>query len=137
MKQIIPFYKEIVFEKNISSIVSISLEHNEKILEGEISGDFILHGQFKSHNDTTELDEFKYKLPFTAILPEDVDLNSIKVDIMDFNYEQIDENVLRVDIDFSIEGKEAERSVDVLDYLEDDNEIIDASIDAALIVRNE
>jgi len=121
MKQIVPFYKEIVFEKKIANLVSISLEHSEKILEGEISGQFTLYGEYKSHNDTTEVEEFKYKLPFTALLPDDVDTNTVKVDITNFNYEQIEENVLRVDIDFSIEGEEVERHIEVLEYLEEDN----------------
>ena len=45
MKQVIPFVKEIVFKNNIASITSISLEHEEKIFDGEVSGDFIEIGR--------------------------------------------------------------------------------------------
>ncbi len=31
MKQIVPFYKEIVFKNNIANLTSISLEHKENI----------------------------------------------------------------------------------------------------------
>ena len=72
MKQVIPFYKEIVFKSNIANLTSISLEHTEKILDGEISGEFIVYGDYKEHNDTTEKESFKYKLPFTAEELEDV-----------------------------------------------------------------
>ena len=105
MKQIIPFYKEIVFKTNIASITSMSLEHQETINEGEVTGDFIIVGDYKIHNDTTEKEKFKYKLPFTALIPDDVDTKTVVVDVENFNYEQIDCDVIRVDIDFSIQGE--------------------------------
>lgn len=106
MKQVIPFYKEIVFKSNIANLTSISLEHTEKVLDGEVSGEFIIYGDYKEHNDTTEKENFKYKLPFTALIPNDIDPNTVRIDISDFRYEQIDADVLRIDIDFCIEGDE-------------------------------
>lgn len=108
MKQIIPFYKEIVFKTSIATITSMSLEHQEKVSDGEITGDFIIFGDYKVHNDTTEKEPFKYKLPFTALIPDNLDINTIAVDVENFNYEQIDDDVIRVDIDFSIEGENLE-----------------------------
>ena len=118
MKQVIPFYKEIVFKTNIASITSISLEHEEKVLEGEISGNFIVFGKYKVHNDTTEEIDFKYKLPFTTLIPDDIDKNSVVVDIENFTFDQIEEDVLRIDIDFTIEG-------DILEVNESNDEEID------------
>lgn len=106
MKQIIPFSKEIVFKTNIASVTSISLEHEEKVSDGEINGDFIIFGDYKIHNDTTEKELFRYRLPFTAIIPDNVIKDSVVVDIDDFRYEQIDEDVLKVNISFSLEGEE-------------------------------
>jgi hypothetical protein len=106
MKQVIPFYKEIVFKNNIANLTSISLEHTEKVLDGEVSGEFIVYGDYKVHNDTTEKENFKYKLPFTALIPNDIDPSTVRIDISDFRYEQIDTDVLRIDIDFCIEGDE-------------------------------
>jgi hypothetical protein len=100
MKQVIPFYKEIVFKNNIANLTSISLEHTEKVLDGEVSGEFIVYGDYKVHNDTTEKENFKYKLPFTALIPNDIDPSTVRIDISDFRYEQIDTDVLRIDIDF-------------------------------------
>lgn len=106
MKQVIPYVKEIVFKTNIASITSISLEHEEKIFDGEIAGDFIIFGDYKLHNDTTETEMFKYRLPFTTILPDNIKKDTIKVDIEDFVYEQIEDDVIKVNIDFSIYGDE-------------------------------
>ena len=135
MKQVIPFYKEIVFKNKIANLTSISLEHNEKVVDGEVSGEFIVYGDYKVHNDTTEKEEFNYKLPFTALLPDDIDLNTVKVDITDFKYDQIDEDVLRIDIDFSIEG-------DTLECLDEREEVseedtINEEIDEILGIKEE
>ena len=135
MKQVIPFYKEIVFKNKIANLTSISLEHNEKVVDGEVSGEFIVYGDYKVHNDTTEKEEFKYKLPFTALLPDDIDLNTVKVDITDFRYDQIDEDVLIIDIDFSIEG-------DTLECLDEREEVseedtINEEIDEILGIKDE
>lgn len=108
MKQIIPFYKEIVFKTSIATITSMSLEHQEKVSDGEITGEFIIFGDYKVHNDTTEKEPFKYKLPFTALIPDNLDINTIVIDVENFNYEQIDDDVIRIDIDFSIEGENLE-----------------------------
>lgn len=134
MKQVIPFYKEIVFKNKIANLTSISLEHNEKVVDGEVSGEFIVYGDYKVHNDTTEKEEFKYKLPFTALLPDDIDLNTVKVDITDFRYDQIDEDVLRIDIDFSIEGDTLE-CLDEREIVEEDT--INEEIDEILGIKEE
>ena len=135
MKQVIPFYKEIVFKNKIANLTSISLEHNEKVVDGEVSGEFIVYGDYKVHNDTTEKEEFKYKLPFTALLPDDIDLNTVKVDITDFKYDQIDEDVLRIDIDFSIEGDTLECLDEREEVLEEDT--INEEIDEILGIKEE
>lgn len=133
MKQVIPFYKEIVFENPIANLTSISLEHNEKVLDGEVSGEFLVYGDYKIHNDTTEKENFKFKLPFTALIPDDVDPLSVKVDITDFKYEQIDNDVLRVDIDFSIEGDALEiieeRDEKLLEDFDKELELLDDDLD--------
>ena len=104
MRHIIPFSKEIVFKTNIATITSISLEHEEKIYDGEVNGDFIIFGDYKVHSDTTEKELFKYRLPFTTLIPDNIIKDSVKIEIVDFNYEIIDKDVLKVDISFSLEG---------------------------------
>ena len=135
MKQVIPFYKEIVFKNKIANLTSISLEHNEKVVDGEVSGEFIVYGDYKVHNDTTEKEEFKYKLPFTALLPDDIDLSTVKVDITDFKYDQIDEDVLRIDIDFSIEGDTLE-CLDEREIIEEED-TINEEIDEIVGIKEE
>lgn len=105
MKETIPFVKEIVFPKNIATITSISLEHEEKLYSGEINGEFIISGDYKSHSDTTEKENFKYRLPFSTLIPDNIDYDTIKVNVINFTYEEIESDVLRVNIEISIEGE--------------------------------
>lgn len=130
MKQVIPFSKEIVFKTNIGSITSISLEHEEKIKEGEIVGDFIVFGDYKIHNDTTEKELFKYRLPFTALIPDNILQSTINIDVQDFTYDQINDNTLRVDIDFYLEGEEIDPDELEVDAEEiDRNELLDNELE--------
>ena len=128
MKQIIPFSKEIVFKSKIASITSISLEHEEKVFDGEISGDFIVFGEYKEHNDTTETELFKYRLPFTALIPDNLEKDTIKIDIEDFTYNQVEDDVLNVIIDFCLSGEESKQEErcdkEVNEELKSEDEVI-------------
>lgn len=126
MKQVIPFTKNIVFKTKIANITSISLDHEEKIFDGEVSGDFIIYGDYKIHGDTTEKELFKYRLPFTAMFPDNVIRDTVKIDIDDFSYEQVEDDVLKVDISFVMTANECELEKDDRDVsldLEIDKEL--------------
>ena len=109
----IPFTKDIDFEKKVSEITSISLEHETKVEDGVLKGNFIVSGDFKSHEVSVNKEAFSYILPFEIDLVEDVDPDTIEFMIEDFTYEVIDNSILRVNIDFnviaSLKEKEDER----------------------------
>ena len=98
----IPFTKDIDFEKKVSEITSISLEHETKIEDGTLKGNFIVSGDFKSHEVSVNKEPFSYILPFEIDLAEDIDENTIEFMIEDFTYEVIDNEILRVNIDFNV-----------------------------------
>lgn len=98
----IPFTKDIDFEKKLSEITSISLEHETKIEEGTLKGNFIVSGDFKSHEVSVNKEPFSYILPFEIDLADDVDENTIEFMIEDFTYEIVDNSILRVNIDFNV-----------------------------------
>lgn len=98
----IPFTKDIDFEKKVSEITSISLEHEIKVEEGTLKGNFIVSGDFKSHEVSVNKEPFSYILPFEIDLANDVDPNTIEFMIEDFTYEIVDNNILRVNIDFNV-----------------------------------
>ena len=98
----IPFTKDIDFEKKVSEITSISLEHETNVEEGVLKGNFIVSGDFKSHEVSVNKEAFSYILPFEIDLAEDVDENTIEFMIEDFTYEIVDNSILRVNIDFNV-----------------------------------
>ena len=98
----IPFTKDIDFEKKVSEITSISLEHETRVEEGVLKGNFIVSGDFKSHEVSINKEPFSYILPFEIDLAEDIDPDTIEFMIEDFTYEIVDNSILRVNIDFNV-----------------------------------
>lgn len=106
MKQVVPFKKDIIFKTKISDITSISLEHTLSVDSDNISGDFILSGDYKMTDASLNKEEFYYKLPFDIALDSRYDTSKIKIEIEDFYYEIINSDVLRVNIEVSLDGLE-------------------------------
>lgn len=112
MKQVIPFKKDIIFKTKISDITSISLEHTLSFEDDCISGDFILSGDYKMTEASVNKEDFYYKLPFDIALDSRYDTSKLKIEIEDFYYEIINSDVLRVNIEVSIDGLEEKNIID-------------------------
>lgn len=108
---IVPYEKEIVFNTKIKEICSISLEYEANVLDEELSGDFILVGEYKVHELSVNKEPFKYRIPFSIELSDDIIRDSIKHDINNFTYEIVDEDTLKVNIEFNITYEVVEEKV--------------------------
>lgn len=106
MKHIIPLTKDIEFDNNIASIESISLDDNYQVIDNEIVGEFIVYGDYKIHNDTTEKELFKEKIPFNILIPDNLIRDTVKFNVDDFRYEVNDNKILNVKIDVLLDGEE-------------------------------
>lgn len=105
MKKIIPFTKDIKFNTKIYEITSISLENTLTIEENnEIDGEFIVSGDYKMNDSSINTEPFIYGLPFDITLDDYYNTDSLKLDIDDFKYEILNEEILRINIDVLIEG---------------------------------
>lgn len=105
MKKIIPFSKDIKFNTNIYEITSISLEHNLSMVENDtISGEFIVSGDYKMNDTSLNTEPFIHGIPFDITLDSKYDVDKMKIDIDDFKFEIVNEEILRVNIDVLIEG---------------------------------
>ena len=113
LRNIIPYEKDIEFDTKIFEITSISLEHDEKVNDEDISGEFIIKGDYKIHPISVNKEEFTYKIPFTIELTDNIDKNSIKIDVSDFTYDIKDNNILSLKIDLSFDYNEIETIHDV------------------------
>ena len=112
MKNIVPYTKEIPFDSKLAEICSISLEHELNIKENEIEGNFIVSGEYKSHEVSVNKEEFTYKLPFSVDVTDRIDKDSIEFEITDFTYEIVNDSTLKVDIEFSVSALELEDIVE-------------------------
>lgn len=130
---IVPYEKEIVFNTKIKEICSISLEYEANVLDEELSGDFILTGEYKIHELSVNKEPFKYRIPFSIELSDNIIRDSIKHDINNFTYEILDEDTLRVNIEFSLDYEEVEDKV----QKEEEEERINIPIDNEEIINIE
>lgn len=123
MKSIVPYTKDITFNTRIAEICSISLEHDLNITETEVEGNFIVSGEYKSHEVSVNKEKFEYKLPFALEVTEDIEKDSIDFEITDFTYEVIDDTTLRVNIEFCVTADEVEKEEVIeaeMDEIEED-----------------
>lgn len=106
MEKIVPFKRDIAFETKIAEIRSISLEHTYEIQNNLISGTFIISGNYKLTDTSTNVDPFKFEIPFDISIDSRYELNKATVDINDFFYELINNEVLSVSITLIIDNLE-------------------------------
>lgn len=138
MKNIIPFKKDVIFKTNISEVTSISLEHTLKLEDNEVKGDFIVSGEYKVNDTSTTVEPFTLNLPFEISIDERYDASKAKLDIDDFYYEIINNNVLSVSIDVLLDRLE-EKKIVTLDDLKDETKertILDIEEDTMSEVNN-
>lgn len=103
MKKIVPFKKDIIFKTNLAEVTSISLEHTLHIEEDNlITGEFIVSGEYKITDASTSTEVFNFNLPFDIHMDDHYILDDCEVDIYDFYYEIVNENVLSVNIEVSV-----------------------------------
>lgn len=111
MNCIIPFTKDIKFNTTISEVVSISLEHEFTANPEEILGNFIISGEYKTHEVSVNKERFEHVLPFSVNLTNKIDSDSVDFAIEDFTYEIVDKDTLKVNIEYSINAQEIKEGV--------------------------
>lgn len=109
MKKIVPFKKEIIFKTSLFEITSISLDHNLEVENHLVKGNLIISGEYKMLETSVNEEKFNYELPFQAIIDEKYLVDDVKLDIDDFYYEIINNNILSVSIDISIDNLEEDK----------------------------
>ena len=131
MNKIIPFNKDITFDDKIGEIESIALDDTLKFVNPyNIKGELIVRGCNKLgdiHSD------FSYPLPVDITVDSKYNTEKASINIDDFYYEIINENILRVKIDLILDDlfyqektKEEVREIKVeeSELLDLDNDII-------------
>lgn len=128
MNLIIPFTKDIKFTSNISEITSISLEHEFTVNNDEILGNFIVSGDYKTHELSVNKEHFEHVLPFRVDISSRIDRETVDLAIQDFTYEIKDNDTLKIDIEYTInalELKEEEPKEELFEIVEDTESLED------------
>ncbi len=133
----IPFTKDIDFEKKLHEITSISLEHELSTTEDTLKGNFIISGDYKSHEVSVNKEPFSYILPFEIALTPEIDKDTIEFMIEDFTYEIVEESKLRVKIDFSVIASKLEKEEEPEIFREDPEAISEEEIPDILEVEEQ
>lgn len=119
MKNIIPFKKDVIFKTNISEVTSISLENTLAIENDAIKGQFFVSGEYKVSDKSNTVDPFNLELPFEIVMDERYDTTKAIVDIDDFYYEIVNDNVLRIAIDVLIDRLEEKSFMENFDLVDE------------------
>ena len=109
MKKIVSFKKDLLFKTKVSEITSISLEH--KIISTSddlVSGEFLINGEYKMTEGSINREKYDFNLPFDIALNSKYDTSTLKIDIDNFDYEIVNNELLNVSIDLVIEAEEKE-----------------------------
>ena len=123
MEKIVPFKRDIAFETKIAEIRSISLEHTYEIQNNLISGIFIISGNYKLTDTSTNVDPFKFEIPFDISIDSRYELNKATVDINDFFYELLNNEVLSVSITLIIDNLEEKEEREMEEIQEEKQEV--------------
>ena len=119
IKKIISFEKELLFKTKVAEIVSISLEHHiDKIEEDLISGVFEISGEYKMTEASITRENFDFNVGFDIALDTRYNPKDLIVDIDDFTYQIINDEILKVNIDLYIDGEEIKEDVVVFSNLD-------------------
>ena len=114
MKESFKIEKELLFKHNIKDITSISLDRDYKVDNNVVNGNFLVNGEYKVHELSLNKEKFNFKIPFKYELNNDIDSNSINVEIINFVYDYSKDELI-VNIEYEISG-------DRKDVLEFDSE---------------
>ena len=114
MKNIIPFKKDIAFKTNLSEITSISLENTLNLKDDIVTGEFIISGDYKVSDKSTTVEPFELKIPIEIEIGDRFDTSKAYVDIDDFYYEIVNDNILSVSIDVLIDHLQEKPLMDAL-----------------------
>ena len=136
MKKTIPFTKDITFKTKIGEITSISLD-NDLMLKGEdlISGNFYISGSYKMLETSTILEEYSYKIPCEIGISEEYDTFDSSIDIDDFYYEIIDDEILRINIVVAIDNLK-KKEIEVKKEEKREEKVLEDKDETALLDEN-
>lgn len=107
MRKVIPFTKTIDFNSMIKEITDIMVTNDLKLNDNnEVVGNIIVDGKYKMTDASNIENDFHYELPFVISIDSKYDTNNLDININDFNFEIINEQDLKVNLDVILDNLE-------------------------------
>lgn len=119
MNQVYTLDRDFLFKSKIYEITSISVEQNFEVNASNIYGDFIVSGSYRLHEISINKEDFSFKVPFKHELPSNINLDTVKLDISDFNYNFNNLDELSVHIEYIVTAEEGVKVFENEDKLDD------------------
>ena len=134
MKKTVPLKKDIPFKTNIAEITSIALDHELNLENRIIKGQLVISGSYKINDTSVNTEEFKYNIPVNIEMSERYILDNMTIDIDDFYYEIVDDNLLSVSIEIGLDNLKEEEILPPFKYEEEkvipvSQEVVDERVD--------
>lgn len=106
MKKTVPLKKELDFKNHLAEIVSIALDHELNLEDRVIRGNLIVSGSYKINDTSVNTEEFNFTIPVNIEMSDRYNLENMTIDIDDFYYEIINNNILSVAIEIGLDNLE-------------------------------
>ena len=119
MNEVYTLDRDFLFKSKIFEITSISVEQNFKVDGSSIYGDFIVSGSYRLHEISINKEDFSFKVPFKHDLPSIINLDTVKLDISDFNYNFNNLDELSVHIEYIVTAEEGVKVFESEEKLDD------------------
>ena len=119
MKKTVPLKKDITFKTNIEEITSIALDHELNLENRTIKGNLVISGSYKINDTSVNTEEFKYNIPVNIEMSERYILDNMKINIDDFYYEIVNDNLLSVSIEIGLDNLKEEEILPPFKYEEE------------------
>ena len=125
MKKTVPLKKELNFKSNLAQIVSIALDQEFKLEGSTVKGNLTISGSYKMNDVSVNTEPFSFNIPVNIELSDRYILDNLSIDIDDFYYEIIDNNILSVNIEIGLDKlEEQEIKEEIINPIKYEEEII-------------
>jgi len=123
MKKTVPLKKELNFKTNLAQIISISLDQDFNLEDRTIRGNLTISGSYKMNDVSVNTESFTFDIPVDIELSDKYILDNMVIDVDDFYYEIIDNNILSVNIEIGLDNLE-EKEEEVMNPIKYEPEIV-------------
>ena len=119
MNEVFTLDKDFLFKSKIYEITSISIEQDSKVEGSNLVGEFIVSGSYRLHEISINKEDFSFKIPFKHELKSNINLDTIKLEINDFNYNFNNYDELSVHIEYIVTAEEGIKVFESAEKLDD------------------